>query len=59
MRVKPNPILTIEEYIAQGFTAEEAPKAQRHDILFNKSLMGTATEEEEEEMFAIIKELDL
>jgi hypothetical protein len=54
-----NTIYTIEEYIAQGFTAEEAPKAQRHDILFNKNQLGEATEEEREEMFAIIDELGL
>jgi hypothetical protein len=54
-----NTIYTIEEYIAQGFTAEEAPKAQRHDILFNKDQLGEATEEEREEMFAIIDELGL
>lgn len=54
-----NTIYTIEEYIAQGFTVEEAPKAQRHDILFNKDQLGEATEEEREEMFAIIDELGL
>lgn len=54
-----NTIFTIEEYMAQGFTAEEAPKAMRHDILFNKSRDGEATEAELEEMYAIIKELGL
>lgn len=54
-----NTIFTIEEYMAQGFTAEEAPKAMRHDILFNKDKDGEATEAEREEMFAIIEELGL
>lgn len=54
-----NTIYTIEEYIAQGYTAEEAPKALRHDILFNKDRDGLATEAEREEMFAIIEELGL
>lgn len=54
-----NTIYTIEEYIAQGFTAEEAPKAMRHDILFNRDKRGMATAEMREEMFAIIKELGL
>jgi hypothetical protein len=54
-----NTIYTIEEYMAQGFTAEEAPKAMRHDILFNKDKDGEATEAEREEMFAIIEELGL
>lgn len=54
-----NTIYTIEEYIAQGFTAEEAPKAMRHDILFNRYKRGMATEAMLEEMDAIIKELGL
>lgn len=54
-----NKVYTTEEYIAQGFTAEEAPKAQRHDILFNKKVDGIITEIEEEEMYSIIEELGL
>lgn len=54
-----NIVHTIEEYMAQGFTAEEAPKMRRHDILFNKNQEGLATEEEREEMFSIIEELGL
>lgn len=56
---KCNKVYTIEEYIAQGFTAEEAPKAQRHDILFNKWVNKVITEIEEEEMYSIIEELGL
>ena len=52
-----NTINTIEEYIAQGFTAEEAPKAQRADILFNS--WDNLTEEEKEEYFALVEELGL
>lgn len=54
-----NIIYTIEEYIGQGFTTEEAPKAMRHDILFNKDYDGEATEEEREEMFMLAEELKL
>lgn len=54
-----NTIYTIEEYMAQGFTAEEAPKVMRHDILFNKDQDGETTEAEREEMFALIEELGL
>lgn len=56
---KYNTIYTIEEYMNQGFTAEEAPKAKRHDILFNKYIDGIITEEEKKEMFIIIEELGL
>jgi hypothetical protein len=54
-----NTVETIEGYIAQGFTAEEAPKAQRHDILFNKWVDGIITEEEDAEMEALVEELGL
>jgi hypothetical protein len=53
-----NTVETIEGYIAQGFTAEEAPKAQRHDILFNKWVDGIITEEDAE-MEALVEELGL
>jgi hypothetical protein len=52
-----NTVYTIEEYIAQGFTREEAPKAKRSDELFNN--WEELTEEEKEEYFAICKELGL
>lgn len=54
-----NTVETIEGYIAQGFTVEEAPKAQRHDILFNKWVDGIITEEEDAEMEALVEELGL
>ena len=52
-----NTIYTIEEYIAQGFTAEEAPKVRKHDIMFNN--WDNLTEEEKEEFFSIVEELGL
>lgn len=52
-----NTIYTIEEYIAQGFTAEEAPKVLRTDILFND--WDNITEEEKEEYFTLVEELGL
>jgi hypothetical protein len=54
-----NTVYSIEEYIAQGFTAEEAPKMVRHDTLVNKLTDGLATEEEYQEIFAIAEELGL
>lgn len=57
--IKYNTIFTDEEYMAQGFTKEECPKIRRHDILFNKNVDGLATEEEREEMFALIEELKI
>jgi len=54
-----NTVETIEGYIAQGFTREEAFKAQRHDILFNKMIDGEIEEEEKEEMYDIAEELGL
>lgn len=52
-----NKIYTNEEYIAQGFTAEEVPMIRRHDELFN--LGENRTAEENEEMFNLIEKLGL
>jgi hypothetical protein len=52
-----NTIYTIEEYIAQGFTAEEAPKVRKTDEMFNN--WDNLTEEEKEEYSALVKELGL
>ena len=52
-----NTIYTIGQYMMQGFTAEEAVKVRRHDIIHNK--WEDATEAEKEEYFAIQKELGL
>ena len=43
-----NIIYTDNEYMAQGFTAQEVPKVRRHDELFNKG--EDRTEEETMEM---------
>lgn len=56
---KKNIIHTAEEYMAQGFAAEEVPKITRHDILFNKYVDEIITEEEKEEMYNLIDELGL
>jgi hypothetical protein len=52
-----NTIYTIEEYIKQGFTAEEAPKVRKTDEMFNR--WEELTEGEKEEYFALVKELGL
>ena len=52
-----NIIYTDNEYMAQGFKAQEVPKVRRHDELFNKG--EDRTEEETMEMVAIQKELGL
>ena len=52
-----NTIYTIAQYMMQGFTAEEAVKVRRHDVIFNN--WANATEEEKEELYAIQKELGL
>ena len=54
-----NTIHTDEEYMAQGFTAQEVPMIRRHDELFNKDVDGIITAEEEAEMVAIIKTLGI
>lgn len=54
-----NTVYTVEEYMAQGFTAEEAPRAQKHDILWNKWVNGEATPNEVAEMEAIAEALGL
>ena len=52
-----NIIYTIEEYIAQGFTAEEAPKVLRTDLMFND--WDNLTNEQKEEYFVLVEELGL
>lgn len=54
-----NTIYTLEEYVAQGFTVEEAPLAREHDILFNLSRDRELTEEEQERFFHIAELLVL
>ena len=54
-----NTIYTDEEYMAQGFTAQEVPMVKRHDIIFNKDVDGEATEEEMAELVAIQRALGL
>ena len=60
-----NTIYTDEEYMAQGFTAEECPKIRRHDELFNRDQQSQfynvepLTKAEREEMFRLIEELGL
>lgn len=52
-----NTINTIEEYVAQGFTAEEAPKVRKTDEMFNN--WDNLTPEEKEEYFTLVEELGL
>ena len=59
MTVPYNVIYSIEGYMGQGFTREEAEKVMRHDIIFNKYLDGEATEAEMEELYAIQREVGL
>jgi hypothetical protein len=61
-----NTIYTDEEYMAQGFTAEECPKIRRHDELFNQYMLNKQgynveplTEAEWQEFYAIQEELGL
>lgn len=54
-----NVIKTVEEYMKEGFTAEEAPLVQEHDILFNKYQDGECTEAEAERMFDLVEILGL
>ena len=60
-----NTIYTDEEYMAQGFTAEECPKIRRHDELFNRDQLSQfynvepLTEAENEELLRLIEELRL
>lgn len=54
-----NTVYSEAEYIAQGFTDEEAPKAQRYDTLWNKWVNGEATPNEIAEMDNIQEELGL
>ena len=55
-----NKIYTDEEYMAQGFTAEEVPMIRRHDILFNQyKRNGFLTAEEEAELMYLIKVLKI
>lgn len=52
-----NKVYTIEEYIAQGFTAEEAPIMRKTDIMFNN--WDYLTDTEKEHYFAMCKWLGL
>lgn len=54
-----NVIKTVEEYMKEGFTAEEASLVQEHDILFNKYQDGECTEAEAERMFDLVEILGL
>lgn len=54
-----NIIKTFEEYMKEGFTVEEAPLIQEHDILFNKYQDGECTEAEVERMFDLVEILSL
>ena len=60
-----NTIYTDEEYMAQGFTAEERPKIRRHDELFNRDQKSKfynvepLTKEEREEMHRLVEELGI
>ena len=55
-----NKIYTDEEYMTQGFTAEEVPMIRRHDILFNQyKRNGFLTAEEEAELMHLIKVLKI
>lgn len=52
-----NTIFTDEEYMAQGFTAEEVPMVRRSDVLFN--CRDEWTEEEAEEYYELVTKLGL
>lgn len=52
-------VYTLSEYIEQGFSEEEAPKAQRYDTLWNKRVKSLATANEVAEMDSIADELGL
>lgn len=54
-----NTVYTIGQYILQGFTSEEAPKARKYDILWNKWVNGKATPNDIAEMDAIAEALGL
>ena len=55
-----NKIFTDEEYMAQGFTAEEVPMIRRHDILFNQyKREGFLPEEEMYELYHLAEILKL
>lgn len=57
--MKKNTIYTDAEYMAQGFKAWEVPMIRRHDELFNMWVDGIITEEQEEEMVTLQKQLGL
>lgn len=54
-----NTIYTIEEYMAQGFTQEEAPLVREHDTLYNRYVTEGLTEEEKDRMFDLVVMLGL
>ena len=55
--MRKNTIWSVEEYMAQGFTAEEVPLIIEHDTIFNK--WEEATEEEKERLFFLVEKLGL
>ncbi len=54
-----NTVLTVAEYVAQGWTEEQAERLQVHNVLYNKYVNGQATPDEIETFELIAKELDL
>lgn len=52
-----NTVYSIEEYMAQGFTAEEAPIARKVDIMFNR--FDDLTDVEKEKYYAMVAWLGL
>lgn len=52
-----NTVYTIEEYMEQGFTAEEAPIARKTDIMYNN--WNDLTEKEKEKYYAMVEWLGL
>lgn len=54
-----NTIYTIEGYMAQGFTREEAPMVMEHDTLYNRYMADEISEEEKERMFFLATVLGL
>ena len=64
--MKLNTIYTDAEYIAQGFTAEEAPLIRKHDELFNEYTLkfgdcwgNNLTDKQWKEYVELVKVLDL
>lgn len=53
-----NKIYTTEEYKAQGFTEEEIPLVIEHDLLHNKYVEFSLTDEEKDRMFKLAEILN-